>query len=120
MKFLCDVHISFKVVRFLSQQGFEAIHINDILSGCYTSDKAIMEYADAHDLILISKDSDFRNAFHLLKTPKKLVKVSLGNTSTSDLIKILSNHLDAIQKLNVKPSFLIELDGESALVIIPE
>lgn len=30
MKFLCDVHISYKIVRFLSDSGFHSIHINEI------------------------------------------------------------------------------------------
>ena len=31
MKFLCDVHISYKLVSHLKSMGFETIHVNDIL-----------------------------------------------------------------------------------------
>ena len=119
MKFLCDVHISFKVVNFLIQQGYEVIHVNNILSGYYTKDKAIMEYADQNDLILITKDSDFRNTFHLFGKPKKLIKISLGNIANSELISCLSLQIDAIKTLDQAPSFLIELGKDNTTVIIP-
>ncbi len=28
MKVLCDVHISYKIVRFFKKKGIEAIHVN--------------------------------------------------------------------------------------------
>jgi predicted nuclease of predicted toxin-antitoxin system len=28
MKFLCDVHISYRVIDFLKGRGFESIHVN--------------------------------------------------------------------------------------------
>ncbi len=31
MMFLCDVHISHKIVAHLKSLGFEAIHVNNIL-----------------------------------------------------------------------------------------
>jgi predicted nuclease of predicted toxin-antitoxin system len=31
MKFLCDVHISYKVVKHLNSMGFKAVHVNEIL-----------------------------------------------------------------------------------------
>ncbi len=31
MKFLCDAHISLKVVKFLNALGHETLHVNDIL-----------------------------------------------------------------------------------------
>ena len=63
MKFLCDVHISFKLVNFLSNSGFETIHVNQILDRWNTKDKDICEYADAGDWIVVTKDYDFRNSF---------------------------------------------------------
>lgn len=89
MKFLCDVHISFKLVKFLNDSGFESIHVNNILNGYYTKDKDICKFADSNDFIVISKDADFRDSFYLKKTPKKFVKINLGNISNQDLISII-------------------------------
>ncbi len=112
MKFLCDVHISFKIPKLLVSLGFEAIHVNDILDKWYTTDKDICSYADLNDMIVITKDSDFRDSFFIKQTPKKLVKINLGNISNQELIQILSENIVAIQKLNSKAFFLIEIDKE--------
>jgi predicted nuclease of predicted toxin-antitoxin system len=120
MKFLCDVHISFKIVSFLNQAGHEAIHVNNILSGCFTPDKTIMEHADENDLILITKDSDFQNMFHLMGKPKKLIKVSLGNIATSELIDSLAKNLDDVLTLSKLPSFFIEIGKTNVTVIVPQ
>ena len=63
MKFLCDVHISYKVVKFFSEAGYETIHVNQILESWKTKDKDICEYADKNDFIVITKDYDFRDSY---------------------------------------------------------
>jgi predicted nuclease of predicted toxin-antitoxin system len=113
MKFLCDVHISYKIVNYLIKLGFETIHVNTILKKWNTSDNDICKYADSHDHIVISKDSDFRDSYFVRKTPKKLIKINLGNISNQDLIDIFAKHIDAIEKLNYKSSFIIEIDKEN-------
>lgn len=110
MKFLCDVHISFKLVKFLNAKNHECVHINSILDKWFTKDNIIADYADENDFILITKDADFRDSFFLKNTPKKLVKINLGNISNLELIKIIDSNLDKIEKLNSKGSFIIEVD----------
>lgn len=112
MRFLCDVHISFKIVNYLISLGFEAVHVNNILDKWNTKDKAICEYADSNDFIVVTKDSDFRDSFFINKTPRKLLKINLGNILNQELIKILSENIDSIRKLNSKSHFLIEIDKD--------
>lgn len=83
MKFLCDVHISIKLAKHINNQGFECIHINTILDKWFTIDSAIAKFSDLNDFILITKDFDFKNAFLIKKTPRKLTKINLGNISTA-------------------------------------
>ena len=109
MRFLCDVHISYKVVKFLSEIGHEVVHVNQILDKWNTKDKDICNYADANGLIVITKDYDFRDSFFLRNTPRKLIKINLGNSSTLDLIQLLSENIGAIERLDIKSSFLIEM-----------
>lgn len=109
MKFLCDVHISYKVVNFLTGLGYETVHVNQILNKWNTRDKDICRYADSNGLIVITKDYDFRDSFFLKNTPEKLIKINLGNISTSELIKSISDILDAIDRLNSNTSFMIEI-----------
>jgi predicted nuclease of predicted toxin-antitoxin system len=110
MKFLCDVHISYKVVNHLNSIGFETIHVNGIMNKWYTKDKDICSYADTNDLIIITKDSDFRDSYFIKNTPKKLIKINLGNISNAELINVLSDNLASIQKLNKEKCFLIEVE----------
>ncbi|MBW8334272.1 MAG: DUF5615 family PIN-like protein [Prolixibacteraceae bacterium] len=117
MKFLCDVHISYKVVNYLSVAGFETIHINQILDRWNTKDKDICEYADKNDLIVITKDYDFLNSYFINGSPKKLIKVNLGNISTIELIKSLSQVMIAAKRLNSLHSFMIEIDKDRVTYI---
>jgi predicted nuclease of predicted toxin-antitoxin system len=82
MKFICDVHIPYKLVHFLTKLGHEAIHVNQILEGSVTKDIEIARFADLNNFIVISKDEDFENLHFAKQTPSKLICVLLGNTST--------------------------------------
>ncbi|MCK5211003.1 MAG: DUF5615 family PIN-like protein [Cyclobacteriaceae bacterium] len=118
MKFLCDVHISYKIVKFLNSLSFQTIHVNEILDKWHTTDLEICSYADEHNMIVITKDYDFRDSFYLNNTPKKLIKINLGNISNSQLVHLLSENLRAIQKLDKHPSFLVEIDTELITYVI--
>lgn len=95
-KVLCDVHISYKVVRFFESNGHEAVHINDILEGYYTKDSEISRYADENGFTVMTKDADFKNSHLLENSPSRLLKISLGNIPTKRLIEILDANLDKI------------------------
>lgn len=120
MRFLCDVHIAYKLVKHINSLGYEAIHVNNILDKWFTSDAKISEYADENDLILISKDSDFRDSFYLNNSPKKLIKINLGNISNLELLNIFSSHISEIEKVNQNSVFIIEIDKQSIYFNLPE
>ena len=110
MQFLCDVHIPIKLVRFLNDRNYHCVHVNSILDKWHTKDNKIAKYVDDKDYILITKDADFRDSHYVKNTPKKLVKINLGNISNMDLIKIVSKNLPKINDLNSNDSFIIEID----------
>lgn len=110
MKFLCDVHIFYKLVKHLRAIGFTVLHVNEILNNWFTSDSMISKFADENDLILITKDSDFRNSFYIKKSPKKLIKINLGNISNELLIQIITDNLEHFKKLNNNHFFIVEVD----------
>lgn len=113
MKIVCDVHISFKIVRFLQSQGVETLHVNDVLEGDITKDKDICAYADENDLVVMTKDADFQNSFFLMKTPLKLMKINLGNISTQELIQVLSQNLPTISEAFKSSPCMVEIDKEA-------
>lgn len=112
MQFICDVHISFRIVNFLKSKGYDAMHVNDLPDKWFTKDNDISKYADTNDLILITKDSDFRDSYFIKKSPKKLIKINLGNISNNSLIEILSEILVVVEKVNLLPQFLIEIEKD--------
>ncbi|MCB1145024.1 MAG: DUF5615 family PIN-like protein [Leptospiraceae bacterium] len=87
MRFLCDVHISYQFSKHIESLGYGSTHVNFILKRWNTSDKEISQYADLNDLVLITKDTDFKNSHLLSKTPKKLIRFVLGNISNDELIQ---------------------------------
>lgn len=103
-----------KLLGFLLSLVFKATHVNEILDKWHTKDGDICEYADSRDLILVTKDVDFKNSHLINNTPKKLIKINLGNISNVDLINKLDQHLSAIKKLNKKVQFLIEIDSKES------
>ncbi len=117
MKFLCDVHIPYKLVSYLRSIEIEAIHVNSILNGSNSKDAEKADYADENDFILISKDADFKMSYLLKKKTPKLIKVDLGNISNADLLKIFESNLDLIRMLSSSPNFMIELGKESKVYL---
>ncbi len=109
MKVLCDVHIPYGLVNFFLDKGIDAIHVNTILQKWNTKDADISRYADESDFILITKDSDFRDSFLIQKTPRKPIRVTLGNTSNNDLIKAFENHLEMLKGNYSKEFFILNL-----------
>ena len=59
MKFLCDVHISIKLVKQLEASGYSSMHVNQMTNKWHTSDVEICTYADNNDFVVITKDTDF-------------------------------------------------------------
>lgn len=119
MKFLCDVHISYKICKSLEKLGHTAIHVNNILDRWFTEDNAICDYADSNDLIILTKDEDFRASFLLKKKTKKLIRLILGNISNQRLIEIIEVYLPTISNLNTNDCFFIEL-GDELTVFYPQ
>lgn len=118
MKFLLDVHLPISLSKFLDKQtGCSAIHVNQILQKWHTSDIAISSYADEHDLVVITKDSDFLNSHLIYKTPKKLIRVVLGNISNSELINLFEKYLLSLLPLYEQTEFYVEISKEQINVI---
>lgn len=109
MRFLCDVHISYKIKKFLQSQNHYCIHINEILAQDRTEDHDISAYCNERGLILITKDEDFLDTYLIERLPNKLIKINLGNISTNKLIDIINKALPLVKELENKKSFLVEL-----------
>ena len=121
MEFLCDVHISIKIAKSIEDLGYKCEHVNRVLNKWNTTDDEIISYVDYKNLILITKDQDFRNSFLLNSKPNKLIKVNLGNISNEKLLKIIEEILPLIENVNREnKKFMIEVTSKTSSIIIKE
>jgi predicted nuclease of predicted toxin-antitoxin system len=93
MNFLVDAHLPRRLCRVLERYGHWAIHTLDLPQQNETDDRAIMQYADANDCIVTTKDADFVDAFYLHQTPRKLWLISTGNIRNADLEQLIQANL---------------------------
>ena len=117
MKFLCDVHIPFQLVKYLISKNHLAMHVNQLSNKWFTPDSEIANYADKNDYVLITKDSDFRKSFILNKSPRKLIRFILGNTSNKELIAIFVRYESPILENLYKNCCYLEISATDLLVI---
>lgn len=117
MTFLLDVHLPISLSKFLNnQEKCSAVHVNQILQKWNTPDNEICRYADANDMILLTKDSDFKNSHFINKTPGKTIRITLGNVSNKEIISLFEKHLPLILKLSNEAFFYAEISKEQLLV----
>ena len=79
MKFLIDAQLPRRLSRLFREAGFDAMHTLDLPLGNRTSDKEINDLSMREQCVVVTKDADFVNSFHLRRQPFKLLLVSTGN-----------------------------------------
>ena len=96
MRFLVDAQLPKRISRLLVEAGHDAIHTLDLPLKNRTSDAEVIDIAVRDDRVVVSKDEDFVNSYHLLKRPNKLLQISTGNISNRELIELLTISLPRI------------------------
>ena len=77
----------------------------------------ICMYADAGSMIVVTKDSDFKDTHFIKQTPKKIIKVTLGNIPNNDLLNVFEKYLSFILSLTLKENFYIEISKDQIIMI---
>ena len=96
MRFLVDAQLPRRLIKQLQQAGAEATHTLDLPLGNRTPDTAINELSVNEQYIVVTKDADFVDSFHLYKKPWKLLLVSTGNIRNIDLEALFVANLEKI------------------------
>ena len=96
MRLLLDQNLSHRLVRSLSELFPNSVHVRDV-GLARADDDAVWAYALEHDLIIVSKDSDFRQRSFLHGAPPKVVWIRRGNCSTQEIDALLRAHRDDLQ-----------------------
>jgi len=93
VRLLLDQNLSHRLVSSLSDIFPGSVHVRDV-GLAEADDEAVWAYAAAHDLVIVSKDSDFRQRCFLRGAPPKVVWIRRGNCSTTEIGTMLSAHRD--------------------------
>ena len=75
MKFLVDMALSPKTVKFLKNNGYNAVRVNEVFEDRGIEDKKIFNYARENNYCLITADLDFGEllAFSQSKKPSTII-----------------------------------------------
>ena len=114
MKFLIDAHLPKRLSVFLKQTGHDAIHTRDLPSGNRTKDSEIIRISLEEGRAVITKDADFVETIILKSQPWKLLLVSTGNITNSELESLFSANLEKISEGFIVFDF-IELDRNNLI-----
>jgi len=95
MKLLFDQNLSPRLPRLLADIYPESLHVREI-GMREATDTQIWQYAQTHDFLIVSKDSDFQARSLLYGCPPKFVWLRVGNCPVKPIEELLRNHSAAI------------------------
>jgi len=102
MKFIVDAQLPVRLKLWLTEQGHDAIHTDDLPNRELTTDQEIIEVAERENRVVISKDSDFYQHNLLKGTPRQILFITTGNIVNRELLQLfelnfmtIENYFDA-------------------------
>lgn len=114
MKFLIDAQLPRRLVERFREAGFEAIHTLNLPLANRTTDTEINALSIREQYVVVTKDADFVNSFHLHGQPYKLLLVSTGNIENAELealfianMKLVSEAFDVFDFIEVNRDQII-------------
>ncbi|WP_336619521.1 DUF5615 family PIN-like protein [Microbacterium barkeri] len=85
-----------RLVRWLREQGVDAVHSSELPGGNHSTDHSIARLADREDRIVVTKDADFVTSNVLEGTPRRLLVVRTGNVRNAELVALFQAHFAEI------------------------
>jgi predicted nuclease of predicted toxin-antitoxin system len=114
MKFLVDAQLPKLLAVEFKSLGHEAVHTSELPRKNSTPDEDIASFSDLHDMIVVTKDSDFVTSHLLRNTPRKILLTATGNIDNPTLIRLFKKHFSEIEKaffdcvfVEITPSSLV-------------
>lgn len=89
MRFLVDAQLPRVIAGWLGAAGHDAIHTLDLPGANLTSDNALLQIAMFEHRVIVTKDADFVYSFLFQHRPEKLMLISTGNITNSELKALL-------------------------------
>jgi predicted nuclease of predicted toxin-antitoxin system len=72
MRFIADAQLPYGLKIFLSSQGHDAIHTDDLPLKAETPDSGINNISKTQERIVITKDADFLDSYYIKNIPPRL------------------------------------------------
>ena len=114
---MIDAHLARHLAFALRAEAHDAVHTLEIPHGNSSTDPFIATWADTHEAIVVSKDSDFYQARALTGKPGKVFLIQTGNCRNAELIMLVMSNLATITVAFNRPA-CVEL-GRTLLVFHP-
>lgn len=96
MKLLIDAHLPKRLANQLREIGHDVKHTRDLAQQNRTPDHEMNAISLRESRIVVTKDSDFVNSFFAQNKPYKLLLISTGNISNSELEELISTTITTI------------------------
>ncbi len=98
MKFLVDAQLPRRMAHWLVDNGHDAIHTLDLPRGNATTDDGVCRISTRDKRVVITKDRGFADSITLSGTPYKLLLVTTGNMSNSELERLFERNLSQLEE----------------------
>ncbi|MGH2873108.1 MAG: DUF5615 family PIN-like protein [Solirubrobacteraceae bacterium] len=118
MKFLIDAQLPVRLAQLLERAGHDTTHTTGMPSGNRSTDREIVEVADAEGRVVVTKDRDFRDGHLLHGGPQRLLVVATGNITNDALLSLFEAHLNAIASAFAETD-LVELSRDALTLGAP-
>jgi|SRR5699024_1181277 len=94
-KFLIDANLPY---YFSVWEGDDFIHQFDL--GDTWTDEKIWNYAEKHNLTIVTKDADFTNRIVVSNAPPKVIHLKIGNITLKELYAFLTEVWDEVVRMS--------------------
>ncbi len=91
MKLLFDQNISFRIIKKINSIFPDSKQVRK-LSLEDASDIQIWEFAKTNGFAIVTFDADFADIANIKGCPPKIIWFRTGNTTTSNIVKLLEKH----------------------------
>jgi len=110
VRLLFDQNLSRHLVDRLRTEYPESLHVISVGLDA-VDDREIWDYAGEHDLVIVSKDSDYRQLAFVLGPPPKAIWLRVGNDGTEAIGRLLAESVEMVERFGASP--------DEALLVLP-
>lgn len=98
MRILVDAQLPLRLAHLLASVGHDVVHSSELADGNRTTDQVLTALADREDRVVVSKDRDFEISHLLRRRPRRLLLVTTGNISNSELLGLFAQNLASLNQ----------------------